>query len=55
MIRAPKASLTAEVKQQLARQVTSVHSRGTAGADACVQVLFFGTEVDDCYLEGRML
>ena len=55
VIRAPKASLTAAVKQQLARQVTSVHSRVTAGADACVQVLFFGTEADDCYLGGQML
>lgn len=55
VVRAPAASLTARVKTELAEYVTGVHARVTARPEDCIQVLFFGTGPDDCFINGTML
>jgi phenylpyruvate tautomerase PptA (4-oxalocrotonate tautomerase family) len=55
IVRAPETSLTAKVKQDLAEYITRAHARVTSAADAYVQVLFFGSKPDDCYLGGTLL
>ena len=55
IVRAPETTLSPTVKASLAERITRVHAEVTAGADAFVQVLFYGAQPDDCYLGGAVL